>query len=228
MPAVPHIGTRETLPRPSSAPPKLIPSKPSPPFTAYLPASTGRYPASKPRRVLRRSQRDRNRHFSHTPGPSVASAPHAHLSPLRHPFNLRPMLITSRQRSLAFGKVRGAKNAALPGYHRFRETSRVSFRAAPAHSSVLRGCPALLSYPSSPFRARPVPYPVPHGPGLMVSARVNRNRGGHELRCFSVVLGRPVPRPSARHGPESFRFPLPRLSFSPGQAELHSAQRRSD
>ena len=66
------------------------------------------------RGILRRSQRARNRHFSHTPSPSVASAPHVHLNPLRHPFNLRPMLITSRHGSLAFRKVRDAKNAALP------------------------------------------------------------------------------------------------------------------
>jgi len=49
--------------------------------------------------ILRRSQRARKRHFSHVLPPSLASAPHAHCRPLRHPFNLRPMLITSRQRS---------------------------------------------------------------------------------------------------------------------------------
>jgi hypothetical protein len=49
--------------------------------------------------ILRRSQRARKRHFSHVLPPSVASAPHAHWRPLRHPFNLRPMLITSRQHS---------------------------------------------------------------------------------------------------------------------------------
>jgi hypothetical protein len=65
------------------------------------------------RRILRRSQRARNRHFSHAPWPA-AIAPQAHLGPLRHPCNLRPMLITSCQRALAFRKVRSAKNAASP------------------------------------------------------------------------------------------------------------------
>ena len=92
------------------------------------------YPAPKLRRILRRSHRTRNRHFSHTPVISPASAPHAQFGPLRHPFNLRPILITSRQHSLAFRKVRSAKNAASPdtigsGKH------RVPLRAAPPHSS---------------------------------------------------------------------------------------------
>ena len=92
------------------------------------------YPLPKLRRVLRRSQRVRNRHLSHAPDPSADSAPHSHLLPLRHPFNMRPMLITSRHGSLAFRKTRSAKNAVSPdtigsGKH------RVPFRAAPAHSS---------------------------------------------------------------------------------------------
>lgn len=86
------------------------------------------------RGILRRSQRARNRHFSHVLAPSAASAPHVHCRPLRHPFNLRPMLITSCQRSLAFGKIRSTKNAVSPdtigsGKH------RVPFRATPTHSS---------------------------------------------------------------------------------------------
>lgn len=87
------------------------------------------------RRTLRRSHRTRNRHLSHTPAISPASAPHAHTGrPLRHPVNLRPTLITSCQRPLAFRKVRSDKNAASPdtigsGKH------RVSFQAAPPLSS---------------------------------------------------------------------------------------------
>ena len=69
---------------------------------------------SKLRRILRRSQRARYRHLSHVPTWSAASAPHTHIGPLRHPVNLRPTLITSCQRSLAFRKVRSAKNAASP------------------------------------------------------------------------------------------------------------------
>ena len=72
------------------------------------------YPVRELRGILRRSQRARNRHFSHVLPPSAVSAPHAHCRPLRHPVNLCPMLITSRQHSLAFGKVRSAKNAASP------------------------------------------------------------------------------------------------------------------
>jgi hypothetical protein len=66
------------------------------------------------RRILRRSQRARNRHFSHAPASPATIAPQAHLGPLRHPCNLRPMLITSCQCALAFRKVRSAKNAASP------------------------------------------------------------------------------------------------------------------
>jgi hypothetical protein len=93
-------------------------------------AGASRHPASKLRRILRRSQRARNRHFSHAPDPSVATAPHAHLDPSRHPFNLRPMLITSRQRSLAIRKARSDKNAALPDTIGSGKR-RVSFRASP-------------------------------------------------------------------------------------------------
>jgi hypothetical protein len=72
------------------------------------------YPAPKLRRTLRRSHRTRNRHFSHTPATSVATAPHAHIGPLRHPFNSRPILITSRHRVLAFRKVRNAEKRRSP------------------------------------------------------------------------------------------------------------------
>ena len=113
------------------------------------------------RGILRRSQRARNRHFSHMLPLSAASAPHVHCRPLRHPFNLRPMLITSRQRSLAFRKVRDAKNAAPPGYHWFRETPRfVSFRASPTHSS---GNGVARLYSVSVFLAI-------HGPARAVSS----------------------------------------------------------
>jgi hypothetical protein len=93
------------------------------------------YRAPKLRPVLRRSHRTRNRHLSHTPATSPAIAPHSHTGrPLRHPVNLRPTLITSCQRPLAFRKARDAKNAAPPdtigsGKH------RVSSRAAPPHTS---------------------------------------------------------------------------------------------
>jgi hypothetical protein len=98
-------------------------------------AVPGCYPIPKLRYCLRRSQRERNRHFSHAVAPSAASAPHAHCRPLRHPFNLCPMLITSRQHSLAFGKVRSsAKNAASPDTIGSGKR-RVSFRATPTHSS---------------------------------------------------------------------------------------------
>ena len=113
------------------------------------------YPTPGMRGILRRSQRARNWHFSQAPDPSVASAPQAHVSPLRHPFNLRPMLITSCQRSLAIRKVRSAKNAAFPdtigsGKH------RVPFRVAPTHSSAdgaARLCSVILLSFSGPARA---------------------------------------------------------------------------
>ena len=96
------------------------------------------------RGILRRSQRARNRHLSHAPEPSVDSAPHAHVAPLRHPFNLRPMLITSRQGSLAFRKVRSAKNVAPPGYHRFRETPRVLYGLPLISFHWARGSPVIF------------------------------------------------------------------------------------
>ena len=102
------------------------------------------YRSPKLRRVLRRSQRTRNRHFSHTPATSSASAPHSHTGrPLRHPVNLRPILITSRQRPLAFRKVRSAKNAASPGYHRFRETPRF-LSGSPASFQWVTGLPGFI------------------------------------------------------------------------------------
>jgi len=60
----------------------------------------------------------------------MATAPHLQISEMRHPVNLRPMLITSRQRSLAFRKVRSAKNATPPDTIGSGKR-RVSFRAAP-------------------------------------------------------------------------------------------------
>src|SRR6266699_641869 len=206
IPAIPHTGTRGTLPRPSAALPKLIPSKPSPPFTAHPSAGTGRYPASKPRRVLRRSQRDRNLHFSHTPSPSVASAPHVHFNPLRHPFNLRPMLITSRQRSLAFGKVRDTKNAALPDTIGSGKR-RVSFRAAPAHSSVLRGCPALFSYPLRPFRPGPCRIQSRTGRGLWPRLALTGIGGTRAETLFSCPGAGPCrdPPPGTGRSHSGFR-----------------------
>jgi hypothetical protein len=105
---------------------------------------------------LRRSHRTRNRHFSHTPAISPATAPHAHIGPLRHPFNLRPILITSRHHSLAFRKVRSVKNAASPGYHRFRETPRF-LSGSPASFQWVTGLPGFIqlscSALSGPARA---------------------------------------------------------------------------
>ena len=72
------------------------------------------YPIPELRGILRRSQRALNLHFSHVLPPSAASAPHEHCRPLRHPFNLCPIVITSCQRSLAFGKVRDAKTRRSP------------------------------------------------------------------------------------------------------------------
>ena len=121
-----------------------------------------------------------------------------------------------------------AQPAARPA--RGRRSERSGFLRDPA----INGQVAVISHaagsgppPVQLHDAGPVPYPVPHGPGLMVSARAN-GIGGTRAEALSVVLNRPVPRPSARRGPESFRFPLLRLFFSPGQAELHSVQRRSD
>jgi hypothetical protein len=119
------------------------------------------YPAPKRRRVLRRSHRTRNRHFSHTP----ASAPHSHTGrPLRHPVNSCPTLITSCQRPLAFRKVRGDENAVPPGYHRFRETPRF-LPGSPASFQWLRGCPALFNCHAWPYRAGVGPHHIKSGAG---------------------------------------------------------------
>ena len=123
----------------------------------------GRYPMPELRGILRRSQRARNRHFSHVLPPSAASAPHMHCRPLRHPVNLCPMLITSRQHSLAFGKVRSAKTRrsripSVPG------NAARFLSGRPTHSSGL-GAARIYSLMSVLCQARPVPYPVPHGPG---------------------------------------------------------------
>ena len=112
------------------------------------------YPPLKLRPALRRSQRARNRHLSHAPDPSADSAPHSHLRPSRHPLNMRPMLITSRHRSLAFRKTRSAKNAMPPDTI---GSGNIAFPwAAPAHSSGNGAARfiQLSSWPSSgPARA---------------------------------------------------------------------------
>ena len=98
---------------------------PSPPFTADSVARSGWLSGVEAAARLAAQPPDAEpallAHSGHLAGQRAARA---HRSPLRHPVNLRPMLITSRHRSLAFRKVRSAKNAALPGYHRFRETPR--------------------------------------------------------------------------------------------------------
>ena len=96
----------------------------------------------KVRRVLRRSQRARYRHFSHTPAASMATAPHLQISEMRHPVNLRPTLITSRRRSLAFRKVRSTKTQRPPDIISSGKRC-VSFRAASAHSSAA-GLPVFI------------------------------------------------------------------------------------
>jgi hypothetical protein len=152
------------------------------------------YPMPEFRGILRRSHRARNRHFSHVLAPSAVSAPHAHCRPLRHPFNLCPML-TSCQRSLAFGKVRSAKNAASPGTIGSGKR-RVSFRAPPLipvrcgaarlYSVILAVFPGLARAVSSPARGRGlIKFPDPGPPEM----------GGDFLRAGEsvIVLGRPAP-----------------------------------
>ena len=96
------------------------------------------------RGCLRRSQRARNRHFSHLPARSAARAPQAHCRPLRHPFNSRPMLITSCQRPLAFRKLRSARNAASPDTIGSGNTA-FPFRAAPRRIPLGWGQPGHYS-----------------------------------------------------------------------------------
>ena len=74
------------------------------------------------------------------------------------------MLITSRHGSLAFRKIRNAKNAALPGYHRFRETPRF-LSGSPGSFEWVTGLPVFIQLFLLVTWPRPVPYPVPHGPG---------------------------------------------------------------
>ena len=157
---------------------------------------------------MRRSQRDAEPALLAHSGHLAASAPHAQFATLRHPFNLRPMLITSCQRSLAFRKVRSAKNAASPDTIGSGKR-RVSFRAAPAHSSGW-GLPVFIQLSCLPSQARPVPYPVPHGPGaffhscydgaqetsrfLQLAATVRTARAGYSglLPRLYSRQGRPV------------------------------------
>ena len=72
------------------------------------------------------------------------------------------MLITSRQRSLAFRKVRRREKRGVPGYHRFRETPRFlpgslgSFQcggAARLYSVILFSLSGPARAVSSPARA---------------------------------------------------------------------------
>jgi hypothetical protein len=169
MPAYWH---KTNTPAPISSAAEMLTVKARHLLSSLIPLpGRARYPAPELRRILRRSHRTRNRHFSHTPAISPASAPHTHTGrPLRHPVNLRPTLITSCQRSLAFCKVRSAKNATPPDTIGSGKR-RVSFRAAPASFQWKRGCPALFSCHSWPYRApraRPAPYPVQHGPGFFM------------------------------------------------------------
>lgn len=75
------------------------------------------------------------------PDPSLASAPHAHPVPLRHPFNLRPMLITLRQRCQLFVRSAAPKHGAA-GYYSVPGNAAFPFRAAPAHSCAAVRTPA--------------------------------------------------------------------------------------
>ena len=153
----PHTGTRGILQRQVSVRPRALPSMSSPPFTAGLrePARGG-YPIPELRGILRRSQRALNRHFSHVLPPSAASAPHAHCRPLRHPVNLCPIVITSCQRSLAFGKVRDAKTRCSPdtiGSGKRRAFPSGQPRPIPVCCGAARLYSAILVVLSGPARA---------------------------------------------------------------------------
>jgi hypothetical protein len=136
---------RITTPVPSISAAEIVTVKLITSFQCALPkAGISCYPTLKVRRVLRRSQRARNRHFSHTPAVSMATAPHLQISEMRHPVNLRPMLITSCDHPLAFCKVRSAKNAASPDTIGSRE-HRVSLPGRPWSHSTGLGAPGLYS-----------------------------------------------------------------------------------
>ena len=136
------------------------------------------YPIPELRGILRRSQRALNLHFSHVLPPSAASAPHAHCRPLRHPFNLCPIVITSCQRSLAFGKVRDAKTRRSPdtiGSGKRRAFPSGQPRPIPVCCGAAR---LLFSYsrcPSSPARA--VSSPARAG-GLLIPEPRPAGNGG--------------------------------------------------
>jgi len=169
---------RMTTPVPSTSAAEMVTVKTHHLLSMRLPkAGISCHPTVKARRVLRRSQRARNRHFSHTPAASMATAPHLQISEMRHPVNLRPMLITSCQRSLAFRKIRGTKNAASPdtigsGKH------RVSSRAASTHSSAdgaARLYSVILFSLSGPARAVSSPARAGGLPGPADSSRTTRS-----------------------------------------------------
>ena len=187
------------------------------PLDCRSPRSGASYPAPKLRRVFRRSHRTRNRHFSHTPAISPATAPHTHTGrPLRHPVNFRPILITSRQRPLAIRKVRSAKNAAPPGYHRFRETPRF-LSGSPASFQWVTGLPGFIQ----------LSYSALSGPARAVSspARAGVFRCRPRLR-FMIFPGHSK-QPCRRH-PGTGNRTIPCSTRRPASTPCRSPHKRQD
>ena len=124
------------------------------------------------RRVLWHSQRARNRHLSHAPDPSVACASHSHFRPLRHPFNICPMLITSRHGSLAFRKTRSAKKRGVP-----------DTIGSGKHTAFPFGQPRLIPVGDGAARLYSVFFSGPYGPGpCRIQSRTGRVLVGNRCR----------------------------------------------
>jgi hypothetical protein len=136
------------------------------------------YPLPKLRRVFRRSQRARNRHLSHAPDPSPDSAPHSHLRSLRHPFNICPMLITSRHGSLAFRKVRSTKKRGVP-----------DTIGSGKHTAFPFGQPRLIPVGDGAARLYSVFFSSPYGPGpCRIQSRTGRGLVGNRCRIGTSMM----------------------------------------
>ena len=114
-----------------------------------------------------------------------------HAVPLPAPMAVPRCACRSAPRSAAL-----MRPAADAGITRFRGNVAFPFRAAPAHSSVLRGCPALFSYSRCPFRPGPCRIQSRTGRGLLKFLDPGPpEMGGDFLRAGEsvIVLGRPAP-----------------------------------
>ncbi len=170
--SVPHSGTRGILPRPVSVPLRLIRSMSSPPFALVCREPAQSFMRCRNCGAACGAASERGSGTSRTcsrrrwPVRRMRTGVHCGTRSTCVPCSSHPVSARKRSVRSAAPKTRRPRIPSVPG--------NVAFPSGqPRPIPVCYGAARLYSFIDLPSQARPVPYPVPHGPGAFALMRAH-------------------------------------------------------